>query len=130
MLNINDELKITCCKYSRETKCYSHFVSIIKNTDACDCVIQSVAIQLIGSHYNCISNDNFIIYHTFKVLSLNGYITRTLCHTIGKMSISYIYLAQPAYLTSVLLKQNLQVCLLKTKFQLYPYNNCTILLAT
>ncbi len=42
-----------------------------------------------------------------------------LYHTIGKMSISYVYLAQPAYLTSVYLKQTLHVCLLKTKFQLY-----------
>ncbi len=66
---INDELKITCGKYSRETTCRSHSVSIIKRTDACDCVIQSVEIQLIGSHSNCRSNGNFIIYHTFNFVT-------------------------------------------------------------
>ncbi len=49
LLNINDELKITCGKYGRQTKCHSHSVSIIKQTDTCDCVIQSVEIQLICS---------------------------------------------------------------------------------
>ncbi len=42
LLNIHDELKIICGKYSRETKHHSHSVSIIKHTDAYDCVIQSV----------------------------------------------------------------------------------------
>ncbi len=68
-LNIHDELKITCGKYSRETKCHSHSVSIIKRTDACDCVIQSVEIQRIGSHNNYSSNGNFIIYHTFNFVT-------------------------------------------------------------
>ncbi len=66
LLNINDELKITCGKYSRQTTCHSHFVSIIKRTDSCDCVIQSVEIQLIGSHSNCSIHGNFSIYHTFN----------------------------------------------------------------
>ncbi len=69
LLSINDELKITCGKYSRETKRHSHIVSIIKHTDACDCVIQLVEIQLIGSQYNCSSNGNFIIYHTFNFVT-------------------------------------------------------------
>ncbi len=43
-----------------------HLVSIIKWKDLCDCVIQIIEIQLIGSHSNCSSNGNFIIYHTFK----------------------------------------------------------------
>ncbi len=64
LLNINDELTITCGKYGRQTTRHSHSVSIIKRTDTCDCVIQSVEIQLIGSHSNCSSNGNFIIYHT------------------------------------------------------------------
>ncbi len=45
LLNINNELKITCGKYGRQTSCRSHSVSIIKLTDTCDCVIQSVEIQ-------------------------------------------------------------------------------------
>ncbi len=65
LLNINDELTITCCRYGRQTTPLQ-LVSIIKRIDTCDCVIQSVEIQLIGSHSNCISNDNFIIYHTFN----------------------------------------------------------------
>ncbi len=69
LLNISDELKITCGKYSRETKRHSHSVSIIKLPDTCDCVIQSVEIQLIGSHNNCSSNGNFIIYHTFNFVT-------------------------------------------------------------
>ncbi len=69
LLNINDELKITCGKYSRETTRHSHSVSIIKCSDACDSVIQSVEIQLIGSHSNCSSNGNFIIYHTFNFVT-------------------------------------------------------------
>ncbi len=69
MLNINDELKITCDKYGTQTTCHSHSVSIIKRTDSCDCVIQSIEIQLIGSHSNCSSNGNFIIYHTFNFVT-------------------------------------------------------------
>ncbi len=70
LLNINDELKITCDKYGRQTTHHSHSVrSIIKCTDACDCVIQSVDIQLIGSHSNCSSNGIFIIYHTFNFVT-------------------------------------------------------------
>ncbi len=69
LLNINYELKITCGKYSRETTCRSHSVSIIKCSDACDCVIKSVKIQLIGSHSICSSNCNFIIYHTFNFVT-------------------------------------------------------------
>ncbi len=49
LLNINDELNITCGKYGRQTICRSHSVSIIKS-----------------SHSNCSSNGNFIIYHTFN----------------------------------------------------------------
>ncbi len=67
--NINDELKITSGKYSREMTHSSHSVSIIKRSDACDCVIQSIEIQLIGSHSNCSSNSNFIIYHTFNFVT-------------------------------------------------------------
>ncbi len=85
LLNINDELKITCGKYSRETTRRSYSVSIIKHTDACDCVIQSVEIQHIVRHSNCSSNGNFIIYHTFNfVTECHGSITRMLCHIIGK----------------------------------------------
>ncbi len=69
LLNINDELTITCGKYGRQTTRHSHSVSIIKWTDASDCVIQSVKIQLIGSHSNCSSNGNFIIYHTFNFVT-------------------------------------------------------------
>ncbi len=32
-------------------------------------IIQSVEIQLLGSHYNCSSNSNFIIYHTFNFVT-------------------------------------------------------------
>ncbi len=32
-------------------------------------VIQSVQIQLIGSHSNCSSNSIFIIYHTFNIVT-------------------------------------------------------------
>ncbi len=53
--------------YSR--KFFPHSVSIIKHTDACDCIIQSVEIQLIGGHSNCTSNGNFIIYHTFNFVT-------------------------------------------------------------
>ncbi len=38
LLSTNDELKITYGKYSRETTCRSHSVSIIKCNDECDCV--------------------------------------------------------------------------------------------
>ncbi len=69
LLNINDELTITCGKYGSQTTRHSHSVSIIKRTNACDCVIQSVEIQLIGSHCNCSSNGNFIIYHTFNIVT-------------------------------------------------------------
>ncbi len=69
LLNSNDELKISCGKYGRQTTCRSHSVSIIKCTDTCDCVIQSVEIQLIGSHSNCSSLGNFIIYHTFNFVT-------------------------------------------------------------
>ncbi len=69
LINIHDELKITCGKYSRETVCHSHSVSIIKWTDTRDYVIQSVVIQFIGSHYNCSFNGNFIIYHTFNFVT-------------------------------------------------------------
>ncbi len=69
LLNINDELTFTCGKYGRQTTCHSHSVSIIKRTDACDCVIQSVEIQLIGSHSNCSYNGNFIIYQTFNFVT-------------------------------------------------------------
>ncbi len=38
-------------------------------TDAYDCVIQSVEIQLIGSHSKFSSNGNFIIYDTFNFVT-------------------------------------------------------------
>ncbi len=69
LLNIYDELKITCGKYSRETIRQSHSVSIIKRSDAWDCVNQSTDIQLIDSHTNCSSNGNFIIYHTYNFIT-------------------------------------------------------------
>ncbi len=69
LLNIYDELKIICGKYNRETIRHSHSVSIIKHSDACDCVIQSTDIQLIGSYTNCSSNGNFIIYHTYSFIT-------------------------------------------------------------
>ncbi len=69
LLNIYDELKITCGKYSRETIHHPYSVSIIKWTHACECVIQSLEIQLIGSHTNCSSNVNFIIYHTYNFVT-------------------------------------------------------------
>ncbi len=62
-------MKITCGNYNRETIQHSHSVSIIKRSDACDCVIQSNDIQLIGSHTNCSSNGNFIIYHTYNFIT-------------------------------------------------------------
>ncbi len=65
ILNINDELKITCGKYGGQTTHHSHSVSIIKRTNACE----PVEIQLIGSHSNCSSNGNFIIYHTFNFVT-------------------------------------------------------------
>ncbi len=69
LLNINDELKVTCRKYDRQTTCRAHSVSIIKCTDTCDCVIQSVEIQLIGSYSNCSSNGKFIIDHTVNFVT-------------------------------------------------------------
>ncbi len=48
LLNFHDELKFTCGKYGRQTTRHSHSVSLIKPTYACDGVIQSVEIQLIG----------------------------------------------------------------------------------
>ncbi len=69
LLNIFDHLKITCGKYSSKTIRNSHSVSIIKRTDVCDCIIQSVEIQLIGCHSNCTSNGNFTIYHTFNFVT-------------------------------------------------------------
>ncbi len=69
LLNINDELTINCGKYGKQTTRHSHSVSIIKRTNSCDCVIQSVEILLIGSHSNCSSNGNFIIYHTFNFVT-------------------------------------------------------------
>ncbi len=69
LLNINDELKITCRKYGRQTTHHSHLVNIIKCTDSWDCVIQSVEIQHIGRHSNCSSNGNFIIYHNFNFVT-------------------------------------------------------------
>ncbi len=69
LLNIYDELKITCGKYNSETIRHSHSVSIIKRSDACDCAIQSTDIQCIGSHTNCSSNGNFIIYHTYNFIT-------------------------------------------------------------
>ncbi len=47
----------------------THMVSIIKRKDLCDCVIQTIEIQLIGSHSNCSSNGNFIIYHIFNFVT-------------------------------------------------------------
>ncbi len=67
LLNISEELKITCGKYNRETIQHSYSVSIIKCSDACDYVIQSTDIQLIGSH--CSSNGNFVIYHTYNFVT-------------------------------------------------------------
>ncbi len=71
LLNIQDEIKITCEKYNRESVCETHSVSvsIIKRQDVCDCVIQTTEIQLIGSQSNCSSNGNFIIYHTFNFIT-------------------------------------------------------------
>ncbi len=66
LLNIEDEIKITCGKYNHVTVCEMHSVSIIKWQDLCDCVIPTTEIQLIGSHSNCSSNETFIIYHTFN----------------------------------------------------------------
>ncbi len=69
LINLYDELKITCGKHKRETIRHSHSVSIIKRADAFDSIIQSVKIQLIGSHYNCSSNGNVIIYHMFNFIT-------------------------------------------------------------
>ncbi len=69
VLNIQDEIKITCGKYNHETVREMHSVSIIKQKDICDCVIQTTEIQLIGRHSNCSSNENFIIYDTFNFVT-------------------------------------------------------------
>ncbi len=66
LLNIQNEIKITCGKFNREAVRETHSVIIIKQKDLCDCVIQTIEIQLIGSHTICSSNGNFIIYHTFN----------------------------------------------------------------
>ncbi len=121
LLNINDELKITC--YGRQTTCRSHSVSIIKRTGACDCVIQSVEIQLIGSHSNCKDSRFKILmvtssFNTPSILSLNGSITKPLCLIIGKTNIYYLYQVKPAYLTSVSTNLISQVCLVTTLFHL------------
>ncbi len=68
-LNIQDEIKITCGKFNHEAVCETHLVIIIKRKDLCDCVIQTIEIQLIESHSNSSSNDNFIIYHTFNFVT-------------------------------------------------------------
>ncbi len=122
LLNIYDELKITCGKYSSKTKHHSHSVSIIKHTDACNCVIQSVEIQHIGSHNKCSSNGNFIIYHTFNFVTEWLHSKNVMPYYSENEHILHLP-SSPAYLTSVYLKQTLQECLLKIKFQLYPYNN-------
>ncbi len=87
LLNINYELKITRGKYGRQTKRHSHSVSIIKCTEVCDCVIQSVEIQLIGSHSNCSSNGNFIIYYTFNFVTALLWGKRTSLMFTNKASI-------------------------------------------
>ncbi len=118
LLNINNQLKITCGKYGRQTACHSHSVSIIKRADACDCVIQSVEIQLIGSHSNCNYNGNFNKFKTLSILSLNGSIIKLLCLIIGKTNISYIYLVKPAYPTSPSSNPISRMCLLLTQCHL------------
>ncbi len=80
LLNIQDELKVTCGLYNHETICSTHSVSIVNRKDLCDCVIQTTDIQLIGSHSNCTSNGNFTIYHTFNFVTEWIY---------NKMTISY-----------------------------------------
>ncbi len=69
LLNIQDEIKITCGKFNHEAVRETHSLSIIKQKDLCDSVIQTIEIQLIGSHSNCSSNGNFIIYHTFNFVT-------------------------------------------------------------
>ncbi len=69
LLNIQDEIKITCGKCYREAVRETHLVSIIKQKDLCDCVMQTIEIQLIGSYSNCSSNGNFITYHTFNFVT-------------------------------------------------------------
>ncbi len=69
LLNIQDEIKITCGKYNRETVREMHSVSTIKRKDICDYVIQTTEIQLIRRHSNCSSNGNFIIFHTFNFVT-------------------------------------------------------------
>ncbi len=62
LLNIFDQLKITCGKYSRETISHSHSVSIIKHT-----VVW--LHNTVSGHSNYTSNGNFIIFYTFNFVT-------------------------------------------------------------
>ncbi len=125
LLNINDELKITCGKYSRETTRGSHSVSVIKCSGASDCFTQSIEIQLIGSHSNCSYNGNFIIYHTLN------FVTEWLHN---KLVMPYYrenkhilcLLSKTVYKPSMLFNKTYQVCLVKIMCHKFHLNSQTI----
>ncbi len=66
LLNIQEELKVTCGLYNHESIHSAYSVSIVNRKELCDCIIHTTEIQLIGSHSNCCSNGNFTIYHMFN----------------------------------------------------------------
>ncbi len=68
LLNIQDQIKITCGKYNREAVRETHRLALSKGKTYVT-VIQTIEIQLIESHSNCSSNGNFIIYHTFNFVT-------------------------------------------------------------
>ncbi len=83
LINIHDELKITCGKYIWERVRHSHSVSIIK------------CAMLVIASYNLLKYNLFGVtttvapmvtssFTTHSTLLLNGYITRKLCHTTRK----------------------------------------------
>ncbi len=69
LLNMQEELKVTCGLYNWETTRSTYSASFVNRKDLCDCFIQTAEIQLIGSHSNCSSNGNFDIYYTFNFVT-------------------------------------------------------------
>ncbi len=64
LLNIKEELRVTCEQYFHETTRTTYSVSIISHKDLCNCIL-----QLIGSHSNCASKGNFLIQYTFNFVT-------------------------------------------------------------
>ncbi len=80
LLNIKEEIRITCGQFNRETIRKTYSVSIFSHKDLCNCVLQTNEIQLIGSHSICTSKGNFNIQYTFN------FVTESIC---GKATMSY-----------------------------------------